>query len=54
MAIAAMPPRAASAPMRWLRRLIVAVGIGAAIAIIFRLYELLTKPRLKEMEKFRK
>ena len=35
--------------MRWLRRLIVAVGIGAAIAIIFRLYELLTKPRLKEM-----
>ena len=46
MAIAAararMPP--------WLRRLIVAVGIGAAIAIIFRLYELLTKPRLKEME----
>ena len=54
MAIAAarapMPPRAASAPMRWLRRLIVAVGIGAAIAIIFRLYELLTKPRLKEME----
>ena len=36
--------------MRWLRRLIAAVGIGAAIAIIFRLYELLTKPRLKESD----